>query len=191
MDSIDDAGVLKAGGGTASKARKRPAARARTLGEVLVDRLADEPDAVDEVWSELTQARCEVSSPMADAILRACATSRGGGLSAALEILRAGSSLGMLSQQSRASAVCTLFGLCQREDGDVEAVIDELTDADRELPEVRRRPDPAPSPRLCARVRRRRRRRRLRRLRRLHFSAAHIPLRAAGAPLWVGGVRRS
>ncbi len=136
MDSIDDAGALKTGGDAASKARKRPTARARTLGEVLVDRLADEPDAVDDVWSELTQARCEVSSSMADVILRACATSRGGGLPAALQILRDGSHLGMLSQQSRASAVCTLFGLCGREDWDVDVVIDELTDEDREMPEV-------------------------------------------------------
>jgi len=115
---------------------RKQSQRARTLGEVLCDRVKDEPEAAAEVWAELMHAKLTVTGPMADLLFRACAKPRGGGLVVALEILSDGTYEGLISQDVRNSAIASLLGLCGTLDWDVDEVINHITDLDRESPEV-------------------------------------------------------
>eukprot|EP00965_Chrysotila_dentata_P122054 4035153-Pleurochrysis_carterae.AAC.1 len=70
MEDVESGG----GGGTrAQKPSRRPARRQKTLGEVLCERVSDEPEAVREVWAELRANKLAVNGQMLDAILKACA----------------------------------------------------------------------------------------------------------------------
>ncbi len=92
--------------GTAPGARP---ARARSIGEVLCDRLKDEPEAMVELWSELKHQRIVVTASMADTIVKACAQSGGGGIEMARAILREGTALSIISQDVRGATLISLL----------------------------------------------------------------------------------
>ena len=68
--------------------------RERSLGEMLCDRLDEEPWAVVDVWEELLREQLRITEPALEAIFRACGAKDsqsgkgGGGLPTALSILR-------------------------------------------------------------------------------------------------------
>ena len=137
------------GGGAAKKRQaRRPGAagqaRARTLGEVLCDRLKDEPEAVRELWEEICRDKLRVTNPMLDAIFAALKTvgksvgTPEGVVDAARfgnTLIRDGSGLGLLTQDTRNSAQVSLLSWCQANEeelGDVAfEFIDEINDEDR------------------------------------------------------------
>jgi hypothetical protein len=101
IEELEGGGASKAGGAKRPRARRT---RPKTLGEVLCDRLRDEPEAVAEVWEELKQGRLDVTAVMADEILKAHAKRGGGGLAAAMHVLYEATHTGMLQQQARRSS---------------------------------------------------------------------------------------
>eukprot|EP00308_Calcidiscus_leptoporus_P013461 CAMPEP_0119383284 /NCGR_PEP_ID=MMETSP1334-20130426/78289_1 /TAXON_ID=127549 /ORGANISM="Calcidiscus leptoporus, Strain RCC1130" /LENGTH=211 /DNA_ID=CAMNT_0007404045 /DNA_START=75 /DNA_END=710 /DNA_ORIENTATION=- len=130
---------LEAGGTSSAERSKktRGSARRKTLGEVLCERLHDEPEAVHEVWGELKGSSLEVSGQMLNQLFKACSAIGPAGVVLALTVLNEGSSAGIVSQGVRSSGLASLLGLCgQRDDWDVDLVIDEISDEDRESPEV-------------------------------------------------------
>ena len=135
-------------GSAARRNARRPgqagAPRARSLGEVLCDRLKDEPEAVAEVWEEIARDQLRVTIPMADAVFRAlkavgrASGSADGMVDAArlgMGIIRDGTGRGLLNLDTRTSAQILLLGWCQQDEaelGDLAfEVIDEITDEDR------------------------------------------------------------
>ena len=131
--------------------RQRPgqkaAQRQRTLGEVLCDRLRDEPELVTELWEDILRDQLRVTNPMLDAIFRALKenTKAAGGNGAAVvveaarfaqaRLIRDGSHKGLLDIDTRCSAFVTLLNWChEREEelGDLAfEIIDEINDEDR------------------------------------------------------------
>ena len=129
--------------------RRRPGQqqqqRARTLGEVLCDRLKDEPEAVGELWEDILRDELRVTNAMLDAIFRALkAKSKADGTSAGVvdaarfaqaRLIRDGSHRGLLDLDRRCSAFVSLLGWCQEREeelGDLAfEIIDEINDEDR------------------------------------------------------------
>ena len=120
---------------------QRAQQRARTLGEVLCDRLRDEPEAVTELWEEIMRDQLRVTNAMLDAIFRALKVNSkaAGPVDAArfaqARLIRDGSYNGLLDIDTRCSALVTLLGWCQEKEeelGDLAfEIIDEITDEDR------------------------------------------------------------
>ena len=121
--------------GAKPRRRNKPGARQKTLGEVLCERLRDEPPAWAEVWAELKQSRLDVTTAMIDGLLKACGKS-GGGLHDAIGMLRDASASGMMHQPVRNQALGSLLNLAIELDWDVDAAVNEINDVDRESPEV-------------------------------------------------------
>ena len=125
--------------GPSAHPRARAAARAaaprpRTLGEVLCDRLKDEPAAVGAVWSDVVSHELSCTIGMIDDIIGACASH--GGMPEALRILRDATARGLLPQDVRSSALVSLLTRCKEEELDVTfEVVDEIREEDR-TPEV-------------------------------------------------------
>ena len=70
-----DGGEGAAQAARTAKAGARPG-RQRTLGEVLCDRLRDEPSCYLELWEDIVRDKLNVTEPMVDALfgaVRACA----------------------------------------------------------------------------------------------------------------------
>eukprot|EP00966_Prymnesium_polylepis_P090379 2093081-Prymnesium_polylepis.1 len=113
----------------------RASARIRTLGEVLCDRLSDEPEYAPELWAEVVDRQLAVNAYMTDALFRACA--KGGlGMPVALGMLREGTRLGLLTQAVRSASIVSILCHCKEDDLDVTfQLVDEITDEDR-TPEV-------------------------------------------------------
>jgi len=134
MEDVESGG----GGGTrAQKPSRRPARRQKTLGEVLCERVSDEPEAVREVWAELRANKLTVNGQMLDAILKACAKNGEQGMHIALAILEQGTDDEIIAQQVRTSGFVTLLGMSStRDDWDVDTILNDITDEDRESPEV-------------------------------------------------------
>lgn len=127
-------------GGPVRSRRRGPvaaaAARPPTLGEVLCGRLDDEPAAFHAVWDDIKLRRLEVTSSMTNHLFKACAAT-GEGMPVALTMLREATALGMLTQTVRSSSLVSLLTWCKEENLDATfAVVDEITDADKEDPEV-------------------------------------------------------
>eukprot|EP00966_Prymnesium_polylepis_P159264 3680646-Prymnesium_polylepis.1 len=113
----------------------RASARIRTLGEVLCDRLSDEPEYAPEIWSDIVNRQLAVNAYMTDALFRACA--KGGlGMPVALGMLREGTRLGLLTQAVRSASIVSILCHCKEDDLDTTfQLVDEITDEDR-TPEV-------------------------------------------------------
>jgi hypothetical protein len=135
-----------AGGGRAGKAR-RPGARVvepreRSLGEMLCDRLEEEPWAVREVWDELLREQLRITEPALEAIFRACGTKDslsdkgGGGLPTALSILRDASTRDLLTTQTREAAVIFIIKWCKEDSSSFAKIMSELEESDK-TPQVR------------------------------------------------------
>lgn len=89
--------AARGGGGASHHARGKYEGgrrrREKTLGEVLVEQLEEEPLAIEKVWADIKSGRLTVHGTMLDALFRACGRvhkEAGGGLPAALAILRDG-----------------------------------------------------------------------------------------------------
>ena len=134
--------------------------RARTLGEVLCERLVEEPHAAREVWHDIVERGLEVRETMLEALFRACGARGGDGLPGALEILRHATQLGLLSSVKRQAAVIFLIKWCKEDRDSFAKIVGELSEDDK-TPEVRQA-------RTFARARAHARRRRL--------GALHRPL---------------
>jgi hypothetical protein len=130
--------------------RQRPgqkaAQRQRTLGEVLCDRLRDEPELVTELWEDIQRLHLRVTNPMLDAIFHALkenTKAAGNGAAVVVDaarfaqarLIRDGSHKGLLDIDTRCSAFVTLLNWChEREEelGDLAfEIIDEINDEDR------------------------------------------------------------
>ena len=139
MDAIENGGP---GGGDKKKKKKDtgPKARAKTLGEVLCERLRDEPEEVESVWEDIKMQKLSVSHDMIDRLFRAHATlgrlakDVNAGMPAGLALLQEGCKLGLISQSVRAHALQHLLTGWKNgnEDYIVDVVVENVTDADRE-----------------------------------------------------------
>jgi hypothetical protein len=139
-----DALMEDAGGAEEKRAARRSAggrSRERTLGEVLCDRLRDEPEVYAELWEEILRDKLKVNDAMLDALFRAArrsAKQTGAHLDAARSgqrIILDGTAQGVLTIDSRCSAFVTLLTWCQAEEealGDFALeVIEQINDEDR------------------------------------------------------------
>ena len=68
--------AAESGGGTAQAGGRRrvesaPKARAKTLGEVLCERLVEEPEAIEAVWGDIKAQQLSVSVPMIERLFKA------------------------------------------------------------------------------------------------------------------------
>jgi len=138
MDAIENGGP----GGADKKKKKKdgPKARAKTLGEVLCERLRDEPEEVESVWEDIKMQKLSVSFDMVDRLFRAHATQGrlakdvNAGMPSGLALLQEGCKLGLISQSVRAHALQHLLTGWKNgnEDYIVDVVVENVTDADRE-----------------------------------------------------------
>lgn len=133
-------------GGRAGKAR-RPGARVvepreRSLGEMLCDRLDEEPWAVVDVWEELLREQLRITEPALEAIFRACGAKDsqsgkgGGGLPTALSILRDANMKDLLTTQTREAAVIFIIKWCKEDSSSFAKIMAELEESDK-TPQVR------------------------------------------------------
>lgn len=136
--------LLETDGSEADKrSTKRSGApgRQRTLGELLCDRLKDEPEAHAELWEEIVRDELRVTEPMLDALFRAVRLSakRDAQLDAAgaflWNIILDGTAHGLLTIDTRCNAFVSLLTWCTEEEDQLGEfaleVIDQITDADR------------------------------------------------------------
>lgn len=130
-----ETGALSGGG---KKKESGPKARAKTLGEVLCDRLAEEPEEVESVWEDIKAQKLSVSVPMIDAIYKAVEyqgrAEEKRGMGTGLHLLLEGWELGLVSQTVRSAAMVHLLTGWKNanEDYIINVVVEHVTDADRE-----------------------------------------------------------
>ena len=132
-----------AGAGPSSKPKRRAGQappRQRTLGEVLCDRLKDEPEAHGELWEEIVRDKMPVTEPMLDAFFSALVKWAGRdhkleGARVAQRIIYDGTYHGLLTIDTRCSALCSLLSFCQANEeelGDLAfEIVDQISDEDR------------------------------------------------------------
>jgi len=131
-----ESGTAQAGG--RRRQESAPKARAKTLGEVLVERLVEEPEEVEAVWGDIVAQHLSVSVPMIERLFKAHAyhgraeTNRG--MSSGLALILQGVDLGIISQTTRSAAMVHLLTGWKNanEDYVINVVIEHVTDADRE-----------------------------------------------------------
>ena len=126
------ASAARGGGGSwgrsKSSVRWQPV-RERSLGEVLCEPLRQEPALRVSVWADIRSRELELTGAMADALFRACALD-GGGMPAALQILREGR--GLMTPAARTEALCSLLTWCKEDELDTTfEVCDEIRDEDK------------------------------------------------------------
>ena len=114
----------KAGAGASAALRKK------TLGEVLCERLKEEPGAVAEVWADIKERQLPVVSTMLEECFRACSVA-GGGLPAALGILRDATRLGLLTTQVREAALISLIKWCKEDKTSLATIMNEIGEDER------------------------------------------------------------
>ncbi len=124
------------GGGSGAARQSRGASwgrsnRTKTLGEVLCERLEDEPSAALEVWGEIKDQRLQVAEGSMDSLFRACASS-GVGLSVALQILREANQLELLSKPVRSAALVSLIKWCKEDKSSYETIFNEIEEQDKD-----------------------------------------------------------
>ncbi len=84
--------------------------REKSLGELLCDRLDDDPGAALEVWKDIKRRRLRVVAPMLDSLFRALAAQKSpGGLEAGLSIMREARAEGMLTLAVRDAGLVALI----------------------------------------------------------------------------------
>lgn len=134
IEALDEASGKK----QKPKPKQKHQGRPRTLGEVLCDRLKDEPEATAELWDEIVAQRLQVTTPMFDRIIKACASKDGDdhqyyGIHLARTILRDGSAQGLIAQPVRRAALVSLLNWVLNKDLDcADELVNEVTDEDRE-----------------------------------------------------------
>jgi hypothetical protein len=112
------------------------AGRPPTLGEILCQRLADEPHAFGEVWTDTLERNLAVTSAMTTALFKACAAS-GAGMPAALDIFRQATARNLLTAEVRTCSLVSLLTLCKEDNLETTfEVVDLITDEDKQDPEV-------------------------------------------------------
>ena len=145
---VRTAKAASARGGQAGRRERRPGAkvmhdRERSLGEMLCDRLQEEPDgpelstAIVEVWEELLHEQVRVTEAALEALFRACGRKGGGGLPAALNILRDARERGLLTKQTREAAVIAMIKWCKEDNTSFAKILNELGETDRGDKETR------------------------------------------------------
>ena len=123
-------------GGSRSRRSRRPGAkvveRERSLGELLCDRLEEEPSAAREVWDDLVRDQLRVTEAALEAIFRACgAKDGGGGLAVALEILRDARERELLTRATREAAIIFIIKWCKEDSSSFARIMGELEEADK------------------------------------------------------------
>ena len=118
-------------------------ARQRSLGEVLCDRLKEEPEAHEELWEEILREKMRVTEPMLDALFKAARrTAKKGDAVAKVEAARCAQRIiidgtygGVLGLDARCSAFVSLLSWCQAEEealGDLALeVVEQINDEER------------------------------------------------------------
>jgi len=128
------------GGERSASVRKssvaRTAARTRSLGEVLCDRLIDEPELARQVWGEIRNRKLRIEPVTLDRLFEACARAAqqrdgDGGLSVALAIMREASQDGLLTTSLREAALVSVIKWCKRDRSSFEEIYASIDDADR------------------------------------------------------------
>ena len=134
------------GSGLDKRPAKRPGAagnqRERTLGEVLCDRLKEEPEMHQELWEEILRDKMRVTEPMLDALFKAARRAAKPGDSGQLDAARSGQRIiidgtwaGVLSIDARCSAYCSLLAWCTEDEealGDLALeIVEQINDEDR------------------------------------------------------------
>ena len=111
--------------------------RTRSLGDILCERLVDEPSAAREVWEEIVAQQLSVRESMLEALFRACgAKDGGGGLPMALEILRDAQSRGLLTDAKRNAAMIFMVKWCKEDSTSFSRIINAIPD-ENSTPEAR------------------------------------------------------
>ena len=102
----------------------RQAGAVSLICELLDDRerLKEEPGAVAEVWADIKERQLPVVSTMLEECFRACSVA-GGGLPAALGILRDATRLGLLTTQVREAALISLIKWCKEDNTSFAKII--------------------------------------------------------------------
>mmetsp|Transcript_43150 Transcript_43150/g.136181 ORF Transcript_43150/g.136181 Transcript_43150/m.136181 type:complete len:293 (-) Transcript_43150:167-1045(-) len=122
------------------KRKRRPDRREKTLGELLVERLGEEPETVAEVWDEIREQNLEVTAAMLTQLLHACTSLGSDGFHTAVDIIEAEECTFQLG--ARQSGLCSLLQLCtgpmgEDEAWDADVVVNyHINDEDREHPNV-------------------------------------------------------
>ena len=111
--------------------------REPSLGEVLCERLVEEPTMAKEVWADILYHGCQVRATMLEALFRACGSKGGGGLPAALDILRDAKEHGLLTNATREAAAISIIKWCKEDSTSFSRIVAELGEADRVDPQVR------------------------------------------------------
>jgi curved DNA-binding protein CbpA len=125
------------GGASARKSRvARTAARARSLGEVLCDRLNDEPELARQVWEEIQSRKLRIEPVTLDRLFEACARAakqrnNDGGLPVALAIMREASQDGLLSPSLREAALVSVIKWNKRDRSSFEEIYASIDEADK------------------------------------------------------------
>lgn len=136
------------GGGGAGRRERRPGGkvvrdRERPLAEVLCDRLMEEADgeglaaAISTCWEDIVFEQLRISEATLEALFRACGRNGGGGLGAALDILRDAKARGLLTKATTEAAVVSMIKWCKEDNTSFAKIIGELGEADRQDPETR------------------------------------------------------
>ena len=136
---MDDGGDDVATRSRTARAGSRPS-RERTLGEVLCDRLRDEPEAYEELWEEICRDKMRVTEGMLDTIFKALRDSAKQGAMAdaarhGQRIIHDGTAHGLLTIDTRCSAFIIMLTWCQAEEDELGDValqgIDMISDEER------------------------------------------------------------
>ncbi|KAL1504354.1 hypothetical protein AB1Y20_010760 [Prymnesium parvum] len=110
-----------------------PTARPKTLGEVLVEQLEEDPGAVGRVWGDIKARRLAVNGTVLDALFRACGRghTEGGGLAGALAILRDATAQGLLTPEVRHAGLVSLIKWCKEDGQSFGLIYNELTESEK------------------------------------------------------------
>jgi hypothetical protein len=131
--------AARGGEGSASVRKSRvarTAARARSLGEVLCDRLIDEPELAKQVWGEIRSRKLRIEPVTLDRLFEACARASAqregdGGLPIALAIMREASQDGLLTTSLREAALVSVIKWCKRDRSSFEEIYSSIDEVDR------------------------------------------------------------
>ena len=122
---------------TGHRPATKPGERVATLGEVLCERLRDEPAAAREVWADIVDRGLEVRESMLEALFRACGARGGGGLTQALLILREARQRDLLTAATRSAAAIFVIKWCKEDRDSFGRIMGELDAEDAASAEVR------------------------------------------------------
>ena len=111
--------------------------RERALAELLCDRLQEEPDGpelegeIRVVWEDILYEQLRVTEAALDALFCACGRSGGGGLPAALDLLREAMTRKLLTKATRDAAVISIIKWCKEDNTSFSKILGALGEADQ------------------------------------------------------------